>query len=825
MGGNFDKIHVAINSSGAVLCVWQDPRNGAYNIYGQLFSPNGEPIGKNFKVGTTPASNNEYFPWIDSKDEKFLVIWRPGYGQWLEGDGSLLDTTFLFTWLYANQKMVLLPSGNFVVTWHDWDEGNDIFVQKFSSTGDSLTPRIKVNNDTTYYNQHYPDIAIDGEGNIYITWIDERTGYREIYAQVMDSSLNFIGTNIRVSDEGVQSDKYNPTVAVDYKGNFIVAWTDYRNGDSDIYAQRFDSTYSSIGSNFKVNDDNGQNYQYYQYSVSAAMDSSGKAVLVWRDMRNGNYDIYAQIFAPDGSPMGGNFRVDQDPEGVEQRDPTVALAPDGGFVVAWVDEREHFSLYKRSFDSSGSPIESEWKINDVTGVNNQDYPCVSMAPSGTTMVVWGDYRNPNYGVYYTIIDPQGYPTGNNTWLQTMYYYPFVTYSPKGNFIVTGMKDGKIFLEKFSLNGEPISSLIEVTDTGISNYRYKSSVGVDNNGNTVVVWEDTRNGDWDIYLQIIDSTGNKVGSNLRVNTDSGSWTQSRPSVAVSNSGRFLVVWENWDGDYDIYARIFRGPGNPIGEAFKVTDDSLGETSQVNPYAVALPNDRFLVVWSDYQVNQKIVGVVLDTLGNRMGPIFEISDDFGFDPSIAVDSTGRVVVTWATSNFSGDYNIYAQRLDQNMNRIGYNKRVNNSEEGENKLQYSPSVATNGSLIFFSWVDPKWQKGYDIAGKLVDWESFETKENYQPFSRTISLGNPSPNPFSDNLKIVFGVSKTSTVSLKIYNGAGRLVRILYQGQRKPGLYRIIWDGLDRYGRPVSEGVYFINIKTQRTNGTKKVLRILKR
>jgi flagellar hook assembly protein FlgD len=47
--------------------------------------------------------------------------------------------------------------------------------------------------------------------------------------------------------------------------------------------------------------------------------------------------------------------------------------------------------------------------------------------------------------------------------------------------------------------------------------------------------------------------------------------------------------------------------------------------------------------------------------------------------------------------------------------------------------------------------------------------------------------------------------TVSpLGIYDGSGRLIRRLCVGNRLPGEYEVVWDGLDEKGNPVAPGDY---------------------
>ena len=68
--------------------------------------------------------------------------------------------------------------------------------------------------------------------------------------------------------------------------------------------------------------------------------------------------------------------------------------------------------------------------------------------------------------------------------------------------------------------------------------------------------------------------------------------------------------------------------------------------------------------------------------------------------------------------------------------------------------------------------------------------------------------PNPFNPVTKIEFGLAAPAAVSLRIYDAAGRLVRVLEEGALAAGRYTRIWDGRDTGGSRVSSGVYFYRL-----------------
>jgi C1A family cysteine protease len=92
--------------------------------------------------------------------------------------------------------------------------------------------------------------------------------------------------------------------------------------------------------------------------------------------------------------------------------------------------------------------------------------------------------------------------------------------------------------------------------------------------------------------------------------------------------------------------------------------------------------------------------------------------------------------------------------------------------------------------------------------------------PHVRDYYLAQNVPNPFNPLTAIRFGLPVPSGVSLRIYDTAGRLVRILVEGQYPGGHHEVTWDGLDRAGRKVASGVYFYRLATEAFTEDRKMV-----
>jgi hypothetical protein len=106
-------------------------------------------------------------------------------------------------------------------------------------------------------------------------------------------------------------------------------------------------------------------------------------------------------------------------------------------------------------------------------------------------------------------------------------------------------------------------------------------------------------------------------------------------------------------------------------------------------------------------------------------------------------------------------------------------------------------------------------------------EEEENQLPHS--FVLGQNYPNPFNSTTTMPYrvGSSQWSVIrpiktSLKIYNVRGQLVRTLLDEEKQPGNYQVVWDGKDNFGKEVTSGIYFYQLKAGGFKDSKKLLLI---
>jgi hypothetical protein len=107
-----------------------------------------------------------------------------------------------------------------------------------------------------------------------------------------------------------------------------------------------------------------------------------------------------------------------------------------------------------------------------------------------------------------------------------------------------------------------------------------------------------------------------------------------------------------------------------------------------------------------------------------------------------------------------------------------------------------------------------GGDILGVSGRGRSFQTRRYGNWLAQNF------PNPFNPTTTIPFSMTTAGHVSLVIYDVTGAVVRGLINSNRKPNLYRVVWDGTNNDGSPVASGIYFYRLKAPGFTASRKML-----
>lgn len=416
----------------------------------------------------------------------------------------------------------------------------------------------RVNDDFGTAYQGYSNIATDLEGNFVVCWYDKRNGDNDIYIQLFDRFGTRQGTNRRVNDDPVGNEQFRPSMMKDQLGKFVVAWQDYRATgypfNADIYAQRYNADGSAASANARINDDFGVETQGWQ-DIDA--DDFGNYVLVWEDNRNGNYDIYAQRYHKSGTKLGVNFRVNDDLASAYQHNPKVAVDGDGDFVVVWYDNRQGLDLIMgQRYNASGVAQGTNFLISDNLTGNKCVFPDVACDYAGNFTVVWIDYRNGSYPNNPDVYGRNYYANGtshsanyriNTDGTNGSQAEVVVGMDYFGNFITAWRDDRQgnndIFAQYFRSDGSILGGNYRVNTDQTTSTQSFPNVTMDGI-NIYYTWTDDRSGSFDVWARITEYGAPAIvvsPTAFQFSAQLGGSNPAAQSLLINNTGYGILNW--------------------------------------------------------------------------------------------------------------------------------------------------------------------------------------------------------------------------------------------------------------------------------------------
>ena len=312
----------------------------------------------------------------------------------------------------------------------------------------------------------------------------------------------------------------------DGAGGAILAWTDFRSGTGDVYAQRVlasgvvDPAWPANGRALCTAAGN-------QSVPALASDGAGGAIVTWTDLRGGaTTDIYAQRVLASGLvdpawPVNGRALCIA---AGTQSFPSIVSDGAGGAVVAWIDNRGAAAdIYAQRVLASGA-VDPAWPADGravSVATNTQDYPQCVTDGAGGAIVVWRDFRGGAAADVYA-----------------------------HRILVSGVVDP----------AWPADGRALCTATGSQSWIRAVADGA---GGAIAVWDDTRSGaTWDIYAQRVLPTGSVDGAwpaDGRL-LCAASGDQLNPVLASDGAGGAIAAWSDYRaGAADVYAQHVTGNG--------------------------------------------------------------------------------------------------------------------------------------------------------------------------------------------------------------------------------------------------------------------------
>ncbi len=418
-----------------------------------------------------------------------------------------------------------------------------------------------------------------------------------------DPALNNI-----VCQEG--SNQTAPRIISDMRGGAIICWHDQRAPQAafDVYAQRIDKdgfVRWTVNGNIVTSAWNSQS------KPEMVSDGAGGAIIAWTDTRNDNNDVYAQRIDGSGNVMwtADGVPIANDPD--NEADPRLISDGNNGAIITWNAGTGGFPptsrIYAQRVDGDGNPL---WgtPVRISGNLRFSNAPSICSDGAGGAYIAYAYYPRPEYDVYAQRVDANGaiqwaangVPIANNAGTQDS---PLIVPDGTGKAFLTYLDWGsgsepKLHIVVLKPDGTQANSMRAASTSGEQNNAQLAQIGT---GLCGVAWEDARGGKKAVYAHIVDNTGAKswTADGLRISNRGG--PQEFPYVIPDENGGMIVAWEDKTRgtlNSDIYAQRISDAG-----ALQWSDAgapvSIAQNGKQFPRMIPDGFNGALVTWEDYR----------------------------------------------------------------------------------------------------------------------------------------------------------------------------------------------------------------------------------
>jgi len=260
-------------------------------------------------------------------------------------------------------RLAVHPAGDFVVFWQEWKDllhRPESLARRFDAHGAAAGPVLSLN--------LLADSVAPLPGGRFVA---VSRGHDQIggglFASLLSGDSLASEPPVLVTRDPLEPGSL-PVVAANGSGRFIVAWAAAPTGDGPggIFVRRFDASGSPLGPPVRASTGAG-----HDFAATLSANDEGSFAVAWeRNWDGRGAGIYARTFDAAGAPRGPEIPVNSDTEG-DERDPSVALAGDGRFLVLW---QSLAGISGQLYTVTGARLGSEALV----------------APGGTPTAAWSD---------------------------------------------------------------------------------------------------------------------------------------------------------------------------------------------------------------------------------------------------------------------------------------------------------------------------------------------------------------------------------------------------------------------------------------------------
>jgi len=233
----------------------------------------------------------------------------------------------------------------------------------------------------------------------------------------------------------------------------------------------------------------------------AARQNNGSFIVAKTVSVSGDFDVYIQRFAANGSSLGPAIPLSPPGDGIQQGAPAIYVMDNDQFVVAWGSESIGVpgnAVQFRRFAADGVPIGNTTEV--AANSNYSGGLDIAGDAMGNFTIVWADR----------------------------------VFAPVG--------EANIYVRRFNHDSQPISGATHLR-TILGGVLLAPSIAMDDSGRSIISWKEST----DVYAQAFNAKGNSIVDPFVINSLPAPTNYVFAPVEMNGAGEAVVAWASASND--------------------------------------------------------------------------------------------------------------------------------------------------------------------------------------------------------------------------------------------------------------------------------------
>ncbi len=348
-----------------------------------------------------------------------------------------------------------------------------------------------------------------------------------------------------------------------------------------------------------------------------------------------------------------------------QHFPVLTTDGEDGVIVAWRDARNgNYDIFAQRVSSNGDIV---WESDGISVCDHaaaQSAPVIVSDLIGGAIIVWGDTRHDSQSQdsYAQRINANGEklwnPDGVEVCKDKTLQDDFTAIADGNGGVIVVWEDWRagnqdIYAQKISAGGKPIWKQNGIAVFSGEGDQYDPAIISDGKGGVILVWWDISTPDWNIFAQRINSKGNTVwDSPIPICAAPGN--QGAPTIVTDGNGGAFCVWPDYRNDPNfptsaqLYAQHLTADGTTLWQKDGIPICEL-PVNQQQPYCISDGKGGFIVIWWDERdifpdIYAQRVNTDGKVLWNAKGMPVCTAGGFQQVPMLVSDGAGGAIAYW-------------------------------------------------------------------------------------------------------------------------------------------------------------------------------------